>query len=141
MDSFLIKVKAAFMICCHSYTVRFTGCCWISLVAGGSRWEIRVKGNLTRRTDNGLINTSPISTMSPVVRLQYGCNHTLQVPGNAELTTGTYSTDFRMKITFILVADADGDTIRCRWAESSRGECSGVCKALPGATLSGVCLN
>ena len=90
------------MICCHSYTVRFTGCCWISLVTGGRWWEIRVKGNLTQRADNGLINTSPISTMSPVVRLQYGCNHTLHIPGNAELSTDTYSTDFRLKISLLL---------------------------------------
>lgn len=110
--------------------------------SGGSSWEVRVKGNLARRTDNGLINTSPISTMAPVVRLQYGCNHMLQIPGNTELST---STSHRLENNCIehsafhsIVADADGDTIRCRWAESSRGECSGVCRALPGATLSGV---
>jgi len=33
------------------------------------------------------------------------------------------------------VADADDDIIRCRWAESSRDECSGVCSTLPNATL------
>lgn len=27
--------------------------------------------------------------------------------------------------------DADGDTIRCRWAESILGECGGVCRAFP----------
>ncbi len=30
--------------------------------------------------------------------------------------------------------DADGDTVRCRWAESAQGECAGVCMAFP-ATL------
>jgi hypothetical protein len=55
---------------------------WIYLViAGGSAsWELRVKGNLTQRSDTGLINTSPISSMPPVVRLQHGCNHTIQIP-------------------------------------------------------------
>ena len=33
------------------------------------------------------------------------------------------------------------DDIRCRWASSSKGECSGVCQAFPGSTLSGVCGN
>ena len=32
------------------------------------------------------------------------------------------------------VSDADGDVVRCRWAESAQGECGGVCKAFP-ATL------
>lgn len=26
------------------------------------------------------------------------------------------------------VSDADGDTVRCRWAESAQGECGEVCK-------------
>lgn len=72
------------MICYNFYIDRFTGCCWISLAAGGYRWELRVKGNLSQRADTGLINTSPVSAMSPVVRLQYGCNHTIQIPGKAK---------------------------------------------------------
>lgn len=58
------------------------------MVDGGSKagWELRVKGNLSRRADNGLINTSPISTMAPIVRLQHGCNHTIVIPGRAEMT-------------------------------------------------------
>ena len=32
------------------------------------------------------------------------------------------------------VSDADGDVIRCRWANSSLGECGGVCQTFP-ATL------
>ena len=55
------------------------------MVAGGQSWELKVKGNLTRRADNGLINTSPITTMSPIVRLQHGCNHTIVIPGKAEM--------------------------------------------------------
>jgi len=37
------------------------------------------------------------------------------------------------------VADVDGDDVRCRWAESSLGECAGVCRAFTGSTLVGVC--
>lgn len=64
------------------YLFSFATCCWITLYNGRDpSWEIRVKGNLTRRADNGLINTSPISTMPPVVRLQRYCNHTIEIPG------------------------------------------------------------
>ena len=33
--------------------------------------------------------------------------------------------------------DIDGDDVRCRWAESAKGECGGVCRAI-NATLFGV---
>ena len=36
------------------------------------------------------------------------------------------------------MADVDGDDVRCRWAESSRGGCAGVCRSFTGATLTGV---
>ena len=32
------------------------------------------------------------------------------------------------------VSDADGDVVRCRWADSSLSECAGVCQTFP-ATL------
>ena len=32
------------------------------------------------------------------------------------------------------VSDADGDVVRCRWANSSLSECASVCQAFP-ATL------
>ena len=32
------------------------------------------------------------------------------------------------------VSDADGDNVRCRWAESALSECAGVCQVFP-ATL------
>ena len=33
-----------------------------------------------------------------------------------------------------VVSDADGDIVRCRWANSTLRECAGVCQAFP-ATL------
>ena len=37
--------------------------------------------NLTARNDTGRLNTSPVTTMTPVVRLKWGCNHTITIPG------------------------------------------------------------
>ena len=37
--------------------------------------------NLTARNDTGRLNTSPVTSMSPVVRLKWGCNHTITIPG------------------------------------------------------------
>ena len=63
--------------------IRFHRCCWIgTLVAGAHRpGELRVKGNLTARSDTGAVNHSPTSSTPLTVRLQYGCSHTVQIPG------------------------------------------------------------
>lgn len=62
---------------------RFQGCCWIHALVDviDRAWELRVKGILTARNDTGAVNHSPISSTSPIVRLQYGCSHTIQIPG------------------------------------------------------------
>ena len=65
------------------FLIRFRRCCWIStLVASADgRGELRVKGTLTARSDTGSVNHSPTSSTPLTVRLQYGCSHTIQIPG------------------------------------------------------------
>ena len=65
---------------------RYTGGNWISLVQGGGGWEVRVKGNLSPRTDSGRINSSPTTAVSPVFRLRHGATHTITIPGLSECT-------------------------------------------------------
>ena len=102
-----------------THKCRYTGNAWIGLVYGGGRWEIRVKGNLAPRSDNGRINSSPVTTSTPIVRLQSGCMHTYRIP----------------------VQDADQDTVRCRWASGSLSECAGVCNTVQGAVIDQVCVS
>ena len=42
--------------------------------------------NLTARNDTGRLNTSPVTTMTPIVRLKWGCNHTITIPGKPKLS-------------------------------------------------------
>ncbi|KAL3881472.1 hypothetical protein ACJMK2_027911 [Sinanodonta woodiana] len=95
------------------YEFGFTGGAWISLVKGGSNWELRVKANLAPRTDTGRVNTAPQVDISPIVRLIHGCHHTIWIP----------------------VTDPDGDDVRCRWANMTLNECAGICNASTGAVL------
>ena len=67
------------LLSCHSY--RYTGSAWPPLVQGGGSWEVRGKGNLSPRTDNGRINSSPTAAVSPVIVLQHGVAHTITIPG------------------------------------------------------------
>jgi hypothetical protein len=69
---------------------RFIGSDWISLVIGGGsaivRWELRVRGNLTYREDTGLLNSSPVVNIPPLIRIQYECSHTIKIPGICSLS-------------------------------------------------------
>ncbi|XP_062621620.1 uncharacterized protein LOC134283182 [Saccostrea cucullata] len=96
-----------------SAQIGFTGGGWISLVSGGGSWEMRTTIDLNRRRDTGKINSSPVSAMPPIIRLQHGCEHNITIP----------------------VYDKDNDTVRCRWAESSKSECGGVCRSFPNSFL------
>ena len=93
----------------------FASTAWIDnlVQGGGTNWELRVKLNLTAILLNRTENASPETKMAPIVNLLYGCNHTITIP----------------------VEDADGDAVRCRWAESTYKECGGVCRAFPDAVL------
>ena len=71
--------------CMLYFSLRYTGCGWITLNEGGGSWEVRVKGDLTPRTD-GRINSSPITTIPPVVRLHRGVPHTITIPGERTTT-------------------------------------------------------
>ena len=70
----------------------FSDCCWIALSRGGSGWLVSTSVNLARRSDNGRINSSPISRTAAIVRLREGCPQSLRIP----------------------VEDPDGDVVKCR---------------------------
>lgn len=68
----------------------------MSRYSGGS-WLVSAIVNLTRRSDNGRINSSPLSRSPAIIRWQEGCPQALRIP----------------------VEDPDGDVVRCRWATYS----------------------
>ncbi|XP_072048907.1 uncharacterized protein [Amphiura filiformis] len=80
-----------------SFDMYFSSCCWISINNGGGSWSLEASVDLTRRSDTGLINSSPITAMTPIIRVQYGCNYNLHIP----------------------TSDPDGDEVRCRWPISN----------------------
>jgi hypothetical protein len=93
---------------------------WIPLVSGLKSWSLATYINLAIRTDNGRINSSPITSMAPFII----------VPVNTQQT-------FRIPMT-----DIDFDIVSCRWANNSAqvagtiiDECDGVCEDIPGAQL------
>ena len=96
---------------------------WLILQSGGGAWSLMTYINLSPRSDNNLINSSPTSDVAPMV----------YVPAGTNLTTSIN----------IPMADADGDNIECRFALASNvlgavtvDECAGVCEpsALPSST-------
>ena len=64
-------------------------------------WLVTTTINLTRRSDTGRINSSPVSKSPAIIRFKEGCLQSFRIP----------------------VEDPDDDVVRCRWAtypESSR---------------------
>lgn len=73
----------------------YTSCCWISLsIYGHGQWLVSTKIDLTPRSDNGKINSSPVTRSPAIVRFQESCNKTIRIP----------------------VEDPEGDFVKCRWA-------------------------
>lgn len=69
--------------CFFFYCFRFEGCCWQSLSNGASSSSMRMTmtTDLQPRSDSGVINSSPVVTMTPIVRLLAGCQHSIRIPG------------------------------------------------------------
>jgi len=104
----IVKVSTLYPV-----SATYSSCCWIYLNAGGGSWIVKVNMDLKKRDDTKQINSSPITSMPPIVRLTKNCNQTIRIPVN----------------------DADGDIVRCRWSEYSKGECSGVCQTVTNSIL------
>lgn len=60
--------------------------------------------DITNRTDTNMINNSPTTLMSPIIRLPIDIMYNLSIPSN----------------------DIDGDYVRCRWSEWMKNECYGL---------------
>ena len=79
-----------------SFSKSYSGCCWIYLshYAGPSSWKVQTAINFAPRSDNGKINSSPVTRSPPIVRFPGGCRQSFRIP----------------------VEDPDGDTVKCRFA-------------------------
>ncbi|XP_044165773.1 uncharacterized protein LOC114963338 isoform X8 [Acropora millepora] len=85
------------------WVVSYQGCCWISSLVKypDGNWLVSTTVNLTRRSDTGRINSSPVSKSPAIIRFREGCPQSFRIP----------------------VEDPDDDVVKCRWAtysESSR---------------------
>lgn len=91
---------------------------WRNLTSGtNAAWSVSTHIDLTPRSDNGLYNNAPVATVMSPIYIVAGRPTAIHIP----------------------VADADGDVLRCRWANSSNGmsECGGICPpgSLPAGTV------
>uniref|UniRef100_A0A8W8MPF9 CBM20 domain-containing protein n=1 Tax=Magallana gigas TaxID=29159 RepID=A0A8W8MPF9_MAGGI len=77
-DSFIFNVPIPGI----KYTFRLEDCCWQSIRNRGSSDSMRMTmtADLRPRADTGVMNSSPVATMSPIVRLLAGCQHSFRIP-------------------------------------------------------------
>ncbi|XP_071945199.1 uncharacterized protein [Antedon mediterranea] len=86
------------------YAPLYSNSYWINLQNYGDaqKWKLVSKVNISVRADKeGRLNSSPITSMIPVIKVQEGCSSTINIPAR----------------------DPDGDVVRCRWADDSKKEC------------------
>ena len=83
----------------------YSSCCWLSSLSlyWDSSWLVSGEIDLTRRSDNGKINSSPVTRSLAIVRFQEGCPQEIRIP----------------------VEDPDGDTVKCRWARVNESSIPG----------------
>lgn len=85
--------------------ISYSGSSWANLViGGGSGWMIKLTINTLNRTDTGTVNSTPQTLIAPVIIIRQGFTYGFKIPYKDRDAT---------------------DTIRCRWAESAKGECDG----------------
>ncbi|XP_075913412.1 IgGFc-binding protein-like [Petromyzon marinus] len=103
--------------------IAFRDCCWVNVLvwrvdnqieASEWDWSLITVLNPGVRSDTGAPNVSPVTSSKPLIRLKAGCTTVWHIP----------------------VYDADGDTVRCRYAEKgARDECGGICGVAPYGVL------
>lgn len=96
----------------------YQGSSWRSFATvTGAPWSISSRIKIEPRSNSGLYNKAPAATVML----------SIDIPVN------------KTKVILIPIADADGDTLRCRWSTSSCGvdECGGACPpdSLPPNTI------
>ncbi|CAN0168674.1 unnamed protein product [Lampetra fluviatilis] len=102
--------------------VSFASCCWVranvATIHGtqivASSWSVITILNPGTRSDTASPNISPITTSKPIIKLKVGCTKVWAIP----------------------VLDADGDVVKCRYANNSvHNECGDICGVAPFGTL------
>ncbi|KAG2462878.1 ZPP protein, partial [Polypterus senegalus] len=78
------------------------GCCWVYSLYGFPNWLLSTHVDLGIRSDTGIPNRSPVTTLPPRLRVPQNC-------------PTTYS---------LLAYDPDGDHVKCRYGKSNNSECS-----------------
>ena len=100
--------------------ISFKGNFWIELVSlktnrHNAYWELRAKYNTSLRSDTYRMNSSPITLIPPVIKIQRGKIHDIKIP----------------------TADLDDDLVKCRWSKFN--ECASVCSYIKNANLYSNC--
>lgn len=104
----------------RSVEISFKGSFWIELAQlekdrHNAHWELRAKFTTTTRNDTMRLNTSPITMIPPIIRVQLGRKHSIKIP----------------------TADLDDDLVKCRWSQSN--ECGSICQTIKNANLNSNC--
>ncbi|KAM9367046.1 uncharacterized protein ABDE67_006183 [Symphorus nematophorus] len=80
-----------------TFSLRDSGCCWVSNVNGKTNWTSRAELDLGTRSDSRSLNSCPVTTTVSSLRVPQNC-----------------FSQFRL-----LAHDPDGDKVRCRFTQDA----------------------
>ena len=61
----------------------FEGYAWVRLIYGGGSWSVWTAVNATKRKYTGKLNSSPVTSTAPVVRVQQNCERVIDIRGKS----------------------------------------------------------
>ncbi|GAA6233828.1 uncharacterized protein LOC108894180 isoform X1 [Lates japonicus] len=80
-----------------SFTLRGSGCCWVSNVNGNTNWTTQAELDLGTRSDSHALDSCPVTTTVSSLRVPQNCFSRVR----------------------LLAHDPDGDNVRCRFSSDA----------------------
>ncbi|XP_035984916.1 uncharacterized protein LOC118558490 [Fundulus heteroclitus] len=99
------------------FNLLYGGSSWFPNNNGIGSWKAVAVVELRIRSDTNKPNSSPQTTIFPVLRVPSNCDRNIN----------------------LLAFDPDGDEVKCRYADTSLGECESPCTPPPVLSLSSTC--
>ncbi|XP_036951660.1 uncharacterized protein LOC119018250 [Acanthopagrus latus] len=92
-----VKTTATVSTTKHSFSLRDSGCCWVSNVNGKTNWMSDAELNLGTRSDSHTLNSCPVTATVSSLRVPQNCFSRLR----------------------LLAHDPDGDLVRCKFTSEA----------------------
>ena len=97
---FVLLITYMMKIQLSVFSNSFEGGNWVTLIYGGGKWSMWTKVNATKREDTGKVNSSPVTSTAPIVRVQQNCKRVINIGGKLIFILKLFSTGDKTSFLF-----------------------------------------